>query len=78
MDAIAEFFPDTDECHLLPIAELDGQATLHLRLTPAIDGQQVAVKYAERYRLKGAIAQLGERLAGSQKVGGSSPPGSIG
>ncbi len=38
--------------------------------------RHVGVTLAETYRL-GAIAQLGERLAGSQKVGGSSPPGSI-
>jgi hypothetical protein len=76
VDAIAIYCPDTDECYLLPISEVDGQAGVHLRLTPAINGQQLAIRYAEQYRLNGAIAQLGERLAGSQKVGGSSPPGS--
>src|ERR1700730_15394719 len=30
------------------------------------------------YHLRGAIAQLGERLHGMQEVGGSSPPGSTG
>ena len=78
VDAIGIFCPDNDECYLVPISELNGQATLSLRLAPAVNGQQLAIKYAEQYRLNGAIAQLGERLAGSQKVGGSSPPGSIG
>jgi hypothetical protein len=62
---------------LRPISELAGQATLHLRPASGVNGQRLAIKYAEHHRLTGAIAQLGERLAGSQKVGGSSPPGSI-
>src|SRR5215212_6506977 len=43
--------------------------------TRAGDRREVAVRYAVRYDL-GAIAQLGERLTGSQEAGGSSPPSS--
>src|SRR5918998_2027150 len=42
----------------------------------AMNNQEVAVKYAVPYEL-GAIAQLGERRAGSAKVEGSSPSSSI-
>ena len=42
---------------------------------PAVDSKQRRPSY--NLRVPGAIAQLGERLAGSQKVAGSSPAGSI-
>jgi PD-(D/E)XK endonuclease len=78
IDAIAIYCPDLDACYLVPIDQVAGQSYLHLRLQPAANGQKAAIRYAATYEFHGAIAQLGERLAGSQKVGGSSPPGSIG
>jgi hypothetical protein len=51
------------------------EGVLHLRLEPARNNQVDRVNYAPGYEL-GAIAQLGERVAGSHEVGGSSPPGS--
>jgi PD-(D/E)XK nuclease superfamily protein len=53
-----------------------GQRVVHLRTRQARNGQRKRLHFAEQYRL-GAIAQLGERLAGSQKVAGSSPASSI-
>jgi hypothetical protein len=53
----------------------DGRACMHLRLAPARNNQELLVHWAADYRL-GAIAQLGERSAGSRKVGGSNPPSS--
>jgi hypothetical protein len=47
------------------------------RLAPARNNQKIGVTMADDYRL-GAVAQLGERLAGSQKVRGSSPLSSTG
>jgi hypothetical protein len=76
VDAFGLYCADLDECYLIPLRDVEGQSKVQLRLTPAANGQELAIRYAETYRLKGAIAQLGERLAGSQKVGGSSPPGS--
>jgi hypothetical protein len=75
IDGIAAWCPDTAECYFIPIADVDGQGHLHLRLAPARNNQELLVHWAAKYRL-GAIAQLGERLAGSQKAGGSSPPSS--
>ncbi len=76
IDAIAAYCLELDECWLIPISHVAGQKVLRLRLAPAKNNQRSGVTIAETYRL-GAIAQLGERVAGSHEVGGSSPPGSI-
>ena len=75
VDGIAAWCPGTGECYFIPIGDIDGRSCMHLRLAPARNNQELLVHWASQYRL-GAIAQLGERLAGSQKVGGSSPPSS--
>ena len=68
-----------NRCFLMPIEELAGQSHLHLRMAPARNNQRVGIRMAADYDLDkmvnrlGAVAQLGERLAGSQKVRGSSP-----
>jgi hypothetical protein len=74
--AIAAYCAETDACYYVPIAEVEGQRVVHLRTEPARNGQLKRLHFAEQYRI-GAIAQLGERLAGSQKVVGSSPTSSI-
>jgi hypothetical protein len=53
-----------------------GRGYLHLRLAPARNNRQALVTMADDYDF-GAIAQLGERRAGSAKVAGSSPASSI-
>ena len=75
IDGIAAWCPDTAECYFIPISDIAGQACMHLRLAPARNNQELLVHWAANYRL-GAIAQLGERSAGSRKVGGSNPPSS--
>jgi hypothetical protein len=76
VDAIAAYCAELDRCYYVPIAEIAGRHTFHLRLTPARNNQLLGVHFEAEYRL-GAVAQLGERLAGSQKVRGSSPLSSI-
>jgi hypothetical protein len=76
IDAIAAYCPQTDGCYFVPIADVRGRGNVYLRLTPAGNNQEFAITYAADYEFHGAIAQLGERLTGSQEVGGSSPPGS--
>ena len=49
---------------------------IRLRLTPPRNNQRACVNLAEDYAFDGAIAQLGERRAGSAKVVGSSPTSS--
>jgi PD-(D/E)XK endonuclease len=75
IDGIAAWCPDTGECYFVPIVEIAGRGSMSLRLAPARNNQELLVHWAADYRL-GAIAQLGERLTGSQEAGGSSPPSS--
>ena len=77
IDAVAVYCLDLNTCYLLPIHEIAGVSMVHLRLAPAANNQRVAVRYAAQFEFHGAIAQLGERLTGSQEAGGSSPPSSI-
>ena len=63
----------------LPIEEVAGMSTVHLRLTPARNNQKALIKMAEDYDLAtmighlGAVAQLGERRHGMAEVRGSIP-----
>jgi PD-(D/E)XK endonuclease len=75
-DAVAAYCLEQGECYLLPMSVVAGRNVIYLRLAPTKNNQVLRVHFAEQYRL-GAIAQLGERLAGSQKVAGSSPASSI-
>jgi hypothetical protein len=75
VDAIAAYCMHNDSCYLLPLALFAAQTTVHLRLSAARNNQRRLVHWAETYRL-GAIAQLGERLGGTQEVVGSSPTSS--
>jgi hypothetical protein len=75
IDAFAAYCPDLRRCFCLPIREFEGQFIAHLRLAPTGNNQAVRIKWAADYEL-GAIAQLGERRAGSAKVAGSSPASS--
>jgi hypothetical protein len=76
VDAIAIYCPDNGGCYLVPLADVGGRGNLHLRLAPARNNQEFAITYAAPYAFPGAIAQLGERLTGSQEVAGSSPASS--
>jgi PD-(D/E)XK nuclease superfamily protein len=75
VDGIAIYCQELKECFYVPIEKAAGRAGMHLRLAPAANGQSEAINWAADYPL-GAIAQLGERRAGSAKVVGSSPTSS--
>ena len=75
IDALAAYCPDLDRCYYLPAAMVADRRQLHLRVGQAKNNQICRVNWAVDHEL-GAIAQLGERSAGSRKVGGSSPPSS--
>ena len=81
IDAFAAYCADTDRCYYLPIEAFPRRA-IQLRLAPTRNNRALGVNWARDYEFAatlptpGAIAQLGERLAGSQKVAGSSPAGS--
>jgi PD-(D/E)XK endonuclease len=76
IDLFAVYCSERDRCFLLPISRFDGAGIAHLRLTPARNGQVACTNLADDFDFVGAIAQLGERLTGSQEVAGSSPASS--
>ena len=75
IDALAAYCLELDRCYLLPVEMVAERRVVHLRLTKAKNGQNARIHFAEQYEL-GAIAQLGERPAGSREVVGSSPTSS--
>jgi PD-(D/E)XK endonuclease len=75
IDAVAVYCQELNKCYWLPIEVVEGKRAMYLRLQPAANGQRAEVNFSADYEL-GAIAQLGERSAGSRKVGGSNPPSS--
>ena len=75
VDAIAAYCLENDSCYLMPLSLFETRGTVYLRLSPARNNQRRLVHWADQYRL-GAIAQLGERLSGTQEVAGSSPASS--
>ena len=76
IDAIAAYCHELRQVFYIPFADFAGRCTMQLRLRPARNNQRIGVHFAEQYDL-GAIAQLGERLRGTQEVAGSSPASSI-
>jgi prevent-host-death family protein len=75
VDAVAVYCEEVGHSFLLPIQLVTGKRQFHLRLSPPRNGQRACINLARDYQL-GAIAQLGERSAGSRKVAGSSPASS--
>jgi PD-(D/E)XK endonuclease len=83
IDAFAAYCSDVDQCYFLPMTEFSNRIAIQLRLEPSRNNQKLRIHWAKDYEFaatlgsRGAIAQLGERLLGMQKVAGSSPAGSI-
>ena len=75
VDAVAVYCAELEETFLVPIHVAAGKRQMHLRLEPPRNRQRASINLASDYQL-GAIAQLGERSAGSRKVAGSSPASS--
>ena len=83
IDVIAAYCRDTGRCYVLPPALFSDRRTVYLRVAPSRNNQQAGINWADEFdlgaRLKsllGAVAQLGERPAGSREATGSSPVGS--
>lgn len=71
IDAYAAYCPDVDRCYFLPIESFANRIAIQLRLAPAKNNQNVRINWAKDYEFaatlgaQGAVAQLGERRAGS-------------
>jgi prevent-host-death family protein len=73
LDFVAAYCADLNRSYLLPIGLVAGKTLVHLRLSPARNGQRASTTLAADHEFAGAVAQLEERLAGSEEVRGSSP-----
>jgi prevent-host-death family protein len=73
VDAVAVYCRDLRRCYLLPVDLVAGRGAVALRLSPARNSQRAALNLAAEYEFRGAVAQLEERVAGSDEVRGSSP-----
>jgi PD-(D/E)XK endonuclease len=76
VDVFGIYCGELDRCYLLPIQLVAGKHQVQLRLTRPRNSQRAGVILASDYEFHGAIAQLGERSAGSRKVAGSNPASS--
>jgi PD-(D/E)XK endonuclease len=71
IDAYAAFCPEVDKCYLLSIEEFANRIAIQLRLEPTRNNQSLRINWAKDYEFAatlgacGAVAQLGERRAGS-------------
>ena len=72
VDGFAIYCDALKRCYYVPNSVVAGRTYLHLRVGETRNNQRIGVTMAAEYEF-GAVAQLGERLAGSQKVRGSSP-----
>jgi prevent-host-death family protein len=77
VDAFAVYCGALDRCFLIPFAAVEGQTGVQLRVRRARNGQRARLHFAADYEFQGAVAQLGERLRGTQEAVGSSPISSI-
>jgi hypothetical protein len=71
VDFIAAYCADVERCYLLPAEVFAGRPVVQLRLSPPLNGQRLRINWAESFEFTatlgalGAVAQLGERRAGS-------------
>jgi prevent-host-death family protein len=72
VDVIAAYCSQTASFYAIPVRPFAGQTQIHLRLSPARNGQRAALHFAQDYPL-GAVAQLAERLDGIEEARGSNP-----
>ncbi len=82
IDVFGFYCPDIDRAFIVPVGAVPTSGQMQLRLSPARNNQKLGIRWAADFdfaatlRRLGAIAQLGERVAGSDEVAGSSPAGS--
>src|SRR5688500_7288629 len=82
VDLFAAYCADVEKCYLLPFDDIAPRGAAFLRIAPTRNNQRLGIRWAADYEFAatltrlGAVAQLGERRAGSAKATGSSPVGS--
>ncbi len=63
VDLFAVYAGELDRSFLLPASRVAGMGQLHLRLTPARNGQRACTTLANDFDFEGAVAQLGRAPA---------------
>jgi prevent-host-death family protein len=76
IDLVAVYCGELDRCYLLPSSLVAGRRCIQLRVAPTKNGQRASLNHAVDFEFAGAIAQLEERLRGTQEAAGSSPASS--
>jgi prevent-host-death family protein len=76
IDLVAVYCSELGRCYLLPSTLVAGRRGIQLRVTPPKNGQRACLNRAVDFEFPGAIAQLEERLRGTQEAAGSSPASS--
>lgn len=73
VDVVAAYCADLSRCFLIPIHLVANRRAIQLRVAPPRNNQRLRINWADEFdfaatlrRLQGAVAQLEERLAGSQ------------
>jgi hypothetical protein len=73
VDAFAAYSSETGRCYFFPFSEVADHGVIQLRIRPTRNNQTKRIRWARDSEftatlrpLLGAVAQLGERLAGSQ------------
>jgi prevent-host-death family protein len=77
IDLVAVYCGSLQRCYLLLKHLAIGRREIWLRLTPPRNAQRACINLAAQFEFPGAVAQLEERVAGSDEVRGSSPLSSI-
>jgi hypothetical protein len=82
IDLFGVYCASMRRCFLIPFSDVPPGASIQLRVAPTKNNQARKIRWASDYefdatlRRLGAVAQLGERRAGSAQGTGSSPVGS--
>jgi prevent-host-death family protein len=76
IDAVAVYCGELNRCYFLPIDLVAGTGVICLRLKETRNNQRAALNWATEYEFRGAVAQLAERVAGSDEAEGSNPSSS--
>ncbi len=82
IDAIGIYAQATDDCYLIPIAEVAGLTMISLRIGPSLNNQSRRVRWAHAYEMQGSLERNWrltslrprERVVGQFESGRSSRP----
>lgn len=73
IDAFGIYCGELKRCYLVPIERVEGAQAISLRLSRARNNQRASLNWAAEYEFQGAVAQLAERVTGSDEARGSNP-----